>query len=509
MRNLHVYVLAAVLAAGGFFVFAYKYYVIGLPLSANVSVSAWQVETEVQVAASGGPLKIALFVPGDSRNLKVLDLRTVAPEFGITTAPEGPNRRTNVTIRDASGQKTARQRFMVHRDEVRAAEPLPVPPVPLEITLNQTAQSVARDLFASAHRKSSDDISLVSALMRELSSSDRSANVRALLGADRSLQKIASLAAQILRVNGRIARPVHGLDLARTGISVRLETWLEVYLGNRWQSFSITTGEPRIPLSYFAWWRGDAPFIKVDGGKLAGRRISIARVEQHMLRQALSLGERDQLFLTNYSLYSLPVAQRQVFRVIMTIPIGVFMLVLLRNLVGLRGVGTFMPVLIALAFRQTQLVWGLVLFSMVLSAGLLVRLYLDHLKLLLVARLAAILMFVILLMAVITILSDKLDFSSGLSVALFPLVILTMTIERISVLWDERGPAEAIKQAVRSLIIASMCYLVMSAEPVQYIFFAFPEIILVLMALTLLIGRYTGYRLTELVRFRALAEPKS
>ena len=48
----------------------------------------------------------------------------------------------------------------------------------------------------------------------------------------------------------------------------------------------------------------------------------------------------------------------------------------------------------------------------------------------------------------------------------------------------------------------------MSAPPIQHVFFAFPELILVLMALTLLIGRYTGYRLSELLRFRVLAERK-
>ena len=56
------------------------------------------------------------------------------------------------------------------------------------------------------------------------------------------------------------------------------------------------------------------------------------------------------------------------------------------------------------------------------------------------------------------------------------------------------------------MIIAAFCYLLMSAGQVQHVFFAFPEVVLVLIALTLLIGRYTGYRLTELVRFRVLAE---
>lgn len=508
MRNLHVYILAAVLATIGLGLAAYKVVVIGLPLSERAAVSAWEVDNEIRVTADGGPLKLSTFAPEDSREFSVLDRRVAAPDFGITVAPEGANRRLNLTARDAKGRMAARQRFLVRRNKVRGPEQRLPPPFPQEITLSQTNQAIARTLYVAAHAKSSDAISLASVLLRELISPDRSENVRFLLGDERSPRKIATVAAQILRVNGNFARAVHGIDLAKTGVAVDTKAWLEVFVGDHWQAFSVATGESRVPRDYFAWWRGDAPFVKVNGGKLDRQRTSVTRVEETVLRNALALGQHGGVFLTNYSLYSLPATQRAVFRVIMTIPIGVFMLVILRNIIGLRGVGTFMPVLIALSFRDTQLVWGLVLFTVVLAAGLLVRLYFDHLKLLLVARLGAIVMFVILMLAAMTVLSSKLNFEPGLSVALFPLVILTMTIERISVTWDESGPAEAIRMAVFSLVIAAVCYGLMAAPPVQHIFFAFPELVLVLAALTLLIGRYTGYRLTELLRFKVLAERK-
>jgi hypothetical protein len=509
MRNLHVYILAAVLAAIGLGLFAYKHFVVGLPLHERATVAAWQVESELLVTAAGGALKIAMFEPEDSTNLAVLDHRVAAPEFGVTVAQEGANRVINLTVRNAIGRMAARQRFLVHPNDQRGPDRAQVPPFSQEITLNETARGIARSLYASALAKSSDKVSLVSVLLHDLTSTDRSENVRYLLGDDRSPRRIALLAAQILRVNNTAARPVHGLDLASTGISVEIKSWLEVLIEDHWQPFTIAHDQPQLPRTYFAWWRGDAPLVRVEGGNLDRARISVTRVDQTMLHQALKLGKRQEAFVTGYSLYSLPATQREVFRVIMTIPAGVFLLVVLRNLVGLRGVGTFMPVLIALAFRETQLLWGIVLFSAVLSAGLLVRLYFEHLKLLLVSRLAAILMFVILLMAIITIVSSKLEFERALSVALFPLVILTMTIERISVVWDERGPAEAVKLAVMSLIIAAICYQFMSARSVQYIFFAFPELVLVLVALTLLIGRYTGYRFTELFRFGELARPHS
>jgi hypothetical protein len=82
---------------------------------------------------------------------------------------------------------------------------------------------------------------------------------------------------------------------------------------------------------------------------------------------------------------------------------------------------------------------------------------------------------------------------------------MTMTIERVSVSWEERGPGYAIRMALGSLVIASLAYLVMKQAHLQHLIFVFPELLLVLFALTLLLGRYSGYRLTELFRFRALA----
>jgi hypothetical protein len=45
----------------------------------------------------------------------------------------------------------------------------------------------------------------------------------------------------------------------------------------------------------------------------------------------------------------------------------------------------------------------------------------------------------------------------------------------------------------------------MNLDFLQHLFFVFPELILLVLALTILLGRYTGYRLVELKRFKVLA----
>jgi hypothetical protein len=139
----------------------------------------------------------------------------------------------------------------------------------------------------------------------------------------------------------------------------------------------------------------------------------------------------------------------------------------------------------------------------IVALGLAVRFYLEHLKLLLVPRLAVVVIVVIMLMMLVSMLSYRLQFDIGLSVALFPMVIMAMTIERISIVWEEHGPADAIRQSIGSLVVAVVCYLAMFHPRVDHFVFVFPEVLLIVLAIALLLGRYTGYRLSELLRFRA------
>jgi hypothetical protein len=108
-------------------------------------------------------------------------------------------------------------------------------------------------------------------------------------------------------------------------------------------------------------------------------------------------------------------------------------------------------------------------------------------------------------MAILSVLSYQLGFERGLSVALFPMVIITMTIERMCIVWEERGASESLQQGIGSLVVATLTYLTMSIPYVEHVLFVFPELLLVLLAGTLILGRYSSFRLLEMHRFKALA----
>jgi hypothetical protein len=113
---------------------------------------------------------------------------------------------------------------------------------------------------------------------------------------------------------------------------------------------------------------------------------------------------------------------------------------------------------------------------------------------------------VTLLMVVMSLISWKLGIRGVSQITLFPMIIIAWTIERMSLIWEEEGKRNAIMQVAGSMLVAVVAYAFMKIPQIQYWAQYFPELLLVLLAAILLIGRYTGYRISELHRFRNFSE---
>ena len=84
------------------------------------------------------------------------------------------------------------------------------------------------------------------------------------------------------------------------------------------------------------------------------------------------------------------------------------------------------------------------------------------------------------------------------------MIIMTWTIERFSVIQIEDGTKEALKTALGTTIVSIAAYYLMGLRTLRTYLFAFPELLFAVMAIMLILGRYTGIRITELWRFREL-----
>ncbi len=503
MNNRHIYILAALLTVLSIGLFAYKAKVLGFPTRPQEQTQIWNVEAAVRFQPGPAAVKATLRIPSLTPGYSLLDENFISRGFGVTTSIAPAGREAQWSVREASGTQTMYYRAIVYRDEARMAEDT-TPPFPTPPTLDEPERVALEALLSEVRRQSADVASFTVQLLRRINQAEQDPYVRVFLKRGHTAADRAQLATIFLAGAQVPARVAHGIFLRSAPGPVQPESILEVHDGVQWLYFNPQTLQQGLPPDFFIWWRGDEPVASVEGGF----DLDVTLAVQENLLPAMVVAERRAEAVgshaVDFSLFALPIATQAVYSVLLMIPIGALMIVLLRNFIGVKTFGTFMPVLIALAFRETRLVWGIVLFAIIVSLGLLIRFYLEKLRLLLVPRLTCVLTVVVLLMVAISVLSQKLGLQPGLSLALFPMVIISMTVERMSIVWEERGASEAIQEGVGSLLVAAVAYLVMGILWLEHLVFVFPELLLLVIVATLLAGRYTGYRLLELRRFKGV-----
>ncbi len=314
----------------------------------------------------------------------------------------------------------------------------------------------------------------------------------------------ASTLLALLRAAQIPAREVRGLALTQS-ISGDTMAWVEVWHEAAWQRIDPRTGKrfasnaALLPLTY-----GGTPTMQVANGKLLDASWNLGHETIRKWRVLFERVRTSPHALDRWSLFHLPDKFQETFRILLLVPIGALLICILRNVVGLPTFGIFMPVLMALAFRSTGLGYGLGIFVGVVLVGYVVRRWIDRLRLMLVPRLSLMLTLVVGLFTLIALAGNRSDQRQLMAVGLVPFVILTMTIERLFVILEEAGNWEALRTAAGSALVATITYQIIRWDTLQLAFFVYPELLLTVAAAQLLLGRYTGYRLSELIRFRVL-----
>ncbi|MEZ5560838.1 MAG: UUP1 family membrane protein [Pseudomonadales bacterium] len=485
--------LVAVLAVLGIATAAYRHDAFRIPILPGTQQAVWQVEARVEYRALGTATQALLTLPPDQTGFRVVNESSASPGFGFDIATDAEQRRAHWTKRSASGEQILYYKLDLVEDPGYSV--VEKEPGPVERPLwDEPYETAALQVLQGRMPLSADAPSLAALLVQEMGQPSIDQNLSLLL--DR--YPPSELLATLLRTAGYPARTVQVLELEDGRRRQDLTEFVQVWQDGRWRLVDPARGVINDARGLLLWQTATPGVLEVMGGTRSN--VTFSMISQ--TRPATSLLV-DQAPGFDISLYGLPIAEQGVFKLIMLLPVGALVVVLMRILVGIKTSGTFMPVLIALAFLQTQLLPGLASFLLVTSIGLMIRSYLSALNLLLVARIATLVIVVIGIMTVFSVLSYQFGFNAGLTITFFPMIILAWTIERLSILWEEQGPKEVLVQGGGSLFVATLAFLIMDQTLVRHLAFNFPELHLCVLALILLLGRYTGYRLMELRRFAA------
>ena len=445
----------------------------------------------------------ALFFPG-LRTERLRAAPSQARELGLVASRAGEQKLTikfdlhlspkaRFRVREAGGPLTAEQRAALLRPEsgIQVDDPAVLG------VLQSLRQNLARngDLVQRLH-----DFCHTELLPGEDAPNDAAGALRRKTATP--LGRARALAA-LCRAAKLPARMISGFEIKSDATLVQ-HSWVEVLVGSRWEPFDPENGfAHELPHNFLAARRDGGEIVHGIDALAVHKSFSILRLPPSPgTSRAVHKGPLVLLDLTR-----LPLEMHEVLSLILLLPIGALVTAIFRTIIGLRTFGTFTPTLIALSFVFADWHTGIFVFGFVLALGLVSRSFLERLKLLMVPRLSVVLTHVVLAIVFTISLLEYFHLTPSAQAVLLPMVILTMTIERFFITSEEDGPWSAVKLLASTLAVSLCCYLVLRSAAAGELLLRFPELHLFTIAVLILIGHYTGYRLNELQRFRDLTQP--
>jgi hypothetical protein len=306
----------------------------------------------------------------------------------------------------------------------------------------------------------------------------------------------------LLRNRGIPARLVTGLVLANGAEQPQhywVEAWLSAY-GHWLPMCPFYQHFGHVPSTYLIFGFGEKPLVRGRHVKDLDFAFLVERLPAVDVNAA-ELSPLKRMFL-HLSLLALPPAERRLVEILLLLPIAALLICIFRNVIGLSSFGTFAPALIGLAFHDLHSLPGIFVFVTILLIGWLMRRILDRYHLLQVPRVATMLTLIMSVLIAAVVAANVYGAPTTRYISLFPMIILCGMVERFWTLEMEDSTIASFRTLFQTMLIATIIALVLSSTKLVQHMLRFPETLGLIMAAQLLIGRYTGYRLMELLRFR-------
>lgn len=187
---------------------------------------------------------------------------------------------------------------------------------------------------------------------------------------------------------------------------------------------------------------------------------------------------------------------------ILLLPIVATIFAFARQVIGIKAFGIYTPSIITLAFLAIGLPYGLLIFLVVLLAGSGTRYVLKRLHLLFLPRMAIVLTAVTLAVIALLALAARFDQQALIVASIFPILVIIALVEKFVTAQIEKGVWDATRLSIETLILSIVAYFIASWDILRDIVLAYPEIILLTLVINIILGKWTGLRLSEYARFR-------
>lgn len=186
---------------------------------------------------------------------------------------------------------------------------------------------------------------------------------------------------------------------------------------------------------------------------------------------------------------------------ILLMPLLATVIVFFRHVVGLPSLDMLVPIALSITLLATGIGAGIVLLATIVIASTLARLILKKIRIMQLPKLALSVLIVAISVFAFLTLSTAAGLLNVSGISIFPILLLIILSERIISLQLERTIRETFSITAVTLSLGIIGYFLLSSDILRKIVLLYPEVILLLIPVNFIIGRYFGLRVTEYFRF--------
>ena len=189
---------------------------------------------------------------------------------------------------------------------------------------------------------------------------------------------------------------------------------------------------------------------------------------------------------------------------ILMFPLIATFVALIRQVIGIKTFGVFLPSILTISFLATGLLPGIIIFIVILISGTVLRFLLQEFRLLYLPRVALLISIISLIAVGLIIIAAYLNIGLASELLAFPILIMIIIVERFIAVQTEKGYESALLLTGETLLISIIGYFILNSMTLQNFILDHPGFILILIIFDIILARWTGLRLVEYLRFREL-----
>ncbi len=200
---------------------------------------------------------------------------------------------------------------------------------------------------------------------------------------------------------------------------------------------------------------------------------------------------------------------------LLLLPVIATIVAFMKQIVGVTTFGIYTPSIITLSFLIIGMHAGLLTLVAAITIGALVRPALKKVRMLFIPKMAVVITIVSLFLFLIIIASTYLGLFNAefLSIAIFPMLILSTLVEKFVSVKTDKGLSSATILMTSTVLVAILAYFMVGGEVnlgivtfkldfIKNLIMSYPEIVFLLIIVNFLLGRWSGLRVLERIRFR-------